>query len=178
MLRTSVLFPVTGVIVRILDIADFQTGVLPHILFLSLEVDDQLPVETVEKVIVGNGCLEQRNLDTGHLPYYRLHGDALAAGIGDETDGVNKVTLALEEGIPYENLDTVAAYTALGNGYGVIHGSDLTHDGDLAVLVEIYQGVGGREEPAVSCLIGLLQSPDAHQPVDGDSLSPLRKSKP
>lgn len=132
-----------------------------HILFLGFEVDNQLPVKTIEQVVIGNGGLEQRNFDTGHLSYDRLHVDALAAREGDKADGINEATLALQEGILDENLDTVAAYTALGNGYGVIHGSDLTHDGNLTVLIEIYQGVGGREESAVSCLIGLLQSPDS-----------------
>ena len=59
----------------------------------------------------------------------------------------------------------------VGDGEGVVHGTDLHHDLHLAVLIELLEGVDGRIELAGDGLIGNLQGTDVLEALHGDLLA-------
>ena len=59
----------------------------------------------------------------------------------------------------------------VGPCHGVVGGADLHDNGHLAVLIEVLEGVDGRDELAVDALVGYLEGTDVLQALDGHRLA-------
>ena len=133
------LLPVAGVVVRSGDAADLEAFVLVLVLPVSLEVDDELAVETLEKVVIRHAGLEQRDLDTGDHLHDRVHLDSLTARERDVGNGVDDEAFAAgEEGVFYGERGADGEH----EGLALTVELEELFIGDLAVLLADGGGVG------------------------------------
>ena len=166
------LFPVAGVVVRVLYAAHLEAGIAVGLDTVVVEIYEQLVVHAIKQFYVGHLCLEQRNIYARNLLDGGVHKDGIAIGEGDVFEVLRlKVGPVLEQSVPYGNLDSLALYQIHCHCNGVVHRTDGTDDGHLAVVVEIYQRIDGRGKLAVHILVCHLQGADVFKFDNCRSLS-------
>ena len=78
MYSASILFPVSCVVVRRGDAADLKAFISVGSPAVSIEIDSELIVKTLEEGFVRHSGLEERNLHTGYLLDDSIHLDGVA----------------------------------------------------------------------------------------------------
>ena len=166
------LFPVASVVVRVLYAAHLEAGIAVGLYTVVVEVYEQLVVHAVEQFYIGHLCLEQGNINARNFFDGGVHKDGVAISEGDVFEVLClEVGPVLEQGVPYGDLNSFTLYKIHCHCNGVVHGTDGTDNGHLAVIVEINESVNARGKFAVHILVCYLQGADVFEFYNGCSLS-------